>query len=115
MARASLPNVRTLGSGEGALRAPFEPLAPGRARPLLPVAVRLVVDHLHRAVVVAHVVPLSEAERYGHPLAVARHQRRHGDAPNRAGRVVDDLPARHQGIESNADARASSCPQAEEH
>ena len=35
------------------LALPFEPLANGPARPL-PVAVRLVADHLHRAAVVGH-------------------------------------------------------------
>ena len=50
----SLPNVRTLGSGEGMLR-PFEPLAAGRTWPALPEVHRLVADQLHRAVVVVSV------------------------------------------------------------
>ena len=42
-------------AGEGALRAPFEPLAAGRARPARPAVVAwLVADQLHRAAVVAH-------------------------------------------------------------
>ena len=38
-------------AGEGALRAPFEPHAAGRALTALPVVVRLVADHLNAVVV----------------------------------------------------------------
>ena len=81
--------MRTLGSGEGMLRSPFEPPAILSARPALQVVVRIVADHLHRAV-----RPPSEAERYGQAAAVAPHQRHHGHAPRRSGRLVDDLAAR---------------------
>ena len=47
-----LPRVVGL-PGEGMLRSPLNPLAAGRAWPPLPVLVRLVADHLHRAVVAA--------------------------------------------------------------
>ena len=73
-----------IGSGEGMLRFPFEPLAAGDARPALAVVARLVPNHLGRAAVVT--------QGDGDPDATGRHLR-----PQRIAAAPSQGPAAQPG------------------